>query len=331
MAFLLVDIDGCEIAREDERIVVREGARVLSEHLPHQLECVVAWGRVEITRPAIDMLITRHVPVHLIGSGSRYTACILPPDECSVKRRRAQFAAYDDEARRLSMAKAGTKAELANLRTVVRRWGLHRPQRTIRECAGQVGELADMLEDATTLDEVRGIEGMAWRHAYRVLGEILPSELQFDGRKRRPAPDPVNAVLGLFGVITANAASCALRSAGLDAGLGFLHGHSRGGPALALDLADVYRPMLALAPAVTLFTKRVIGPGDFEGVGRSAMLSRNGMRKAMRSYAKACRREVRRRGAASGCGYLSHMNKDAGSLAAAVLDEKREWRPLEVR
>lgn len=331
MPFLLVDTDGFQVARDAERIVVREGSVTVAEYLPREIDCVIESGRVEMTRAAMDMLASRGVAVHLVGHNGRYQGCIMPAHARSARRCRAQYQLESDPGRRLALATVATEAELQNLRVVIRRWGAHRRSEALEASRQRVGELARMLADVTTSEEMRGIEGNAWRACFAVVADILPASLGFSARRRRPAPDPLNAVLGLFGTITVNTAATALRCAGLDPGVGYLHGSARGGPALAADICDIYRPSLCLAPAVTLFSKRILTPSDFIGLGYSATLTRDGMRKALGVYARTCRREVTRSGQRQPHDYLWHLYHDAETLARALTNPNHDWRPLRVR
>lgn len=292
---------------------------------------MIAVGRVEMTRAAMEMLASRHVPVHLVNRYGRYQACIVPGERDSTSRRRAQYGLDADGQRCVALARTATASELQNLRVVVRRWRMHRDCEALVLGEQRVRELYSMLGDAVTIDEIRGIEGRAWRSCYGVLAEILPPNIGFSTRRRRPAPDPLNSLLGLFGTIAVNTASSALRSVGLDPGVGYMHGRARGGPALAADVCDIYRPILCLAPAVALFTKRVLRPCDFVGLGYSATLTRDGMRKALGAYARTCRREVTRPGQRRSHDYLWHLHEDAEMLARAITDPERDWQPLRVK
>jgi len=277
------------------------------------------------------MLLSREVPLHLIGSGGRYRGCLQPPLAASVPRRVAQYELMLAEHHRVRFARAATRVQLRNLSAVLANWSSRRDSDELREAVAEIRRLQQFVTDTTTLFELRGIEGSAWRESYGALARVLPPELGFSARLRRPPPDPANAVLGLLGVMTVNAAASLLRTAGLDPALGFDHGHARGGEALAMDLADIYRPQLCLATTAKLFTKRMLAEKHFEGLGYSATLTRSGMRIVMGAYAEACRREVCRRGDRTRHDYLYQLRADARGLAHCVLHPDATWEPLEVR
>ena len=59
----------------------------------------------------------------------------------------------------------------------------------------QLDAAAQAVPRASTLDEVRGIEGAASAAWFRLLGELLRPPWQFPQRTRRPPTDPVNALV----------------------------------------------------------------------------------------------------------------------------------------
>ncbi len=328
--FVLVDEDGAQVAVSKGRLVVKNGSAIEAEYLKHDVEGVIAFGHVEVTRAALDLLLKKNAPVHLLSSRGRYLGCLMPQEQGLPLARVNQYRAFAYEAGKVPLARAATRAQLANLHAVVRRWGLRRDDEEVAVAATKIAELRSMVPDATTLDELRGLEGRAWKLAYRALGVVLEPYAEFSTRQRRPAPDPPNALLSLFGSLTAGHAASMLRAVGLDPAVGFNHGNSRGGPALALDLTDIYRPMLCLAPTAALLTKRVVGDRDFWPHKGQALLTREGIRRVLRLYGAVCKREVTGRDGARTT-YLEHMARDAAALAHALRTPGTEWQPLEVR
>jgi CRISPR-associated exonuclease Cas4/CRISPR-associated protein Cas1 len=72
----------------------------------------------------------------------------------------------------------------------------------------------------------------------------LPA-FQFARRNRRPPADPVNACLSLAYSVLTRTFTAALATAGLDPWKGLYHVERPGRPALALDLIEPFRPVLA--------------------------------------------------------------------------------------
>ena len=101
-----------------------------------------------------------------------------------------------------------------------------------------------MLPDAGTADEVMGLEGAAAAAYFPALGALLPEGLQFGHRTRQPPLDIANAALSFLYTVLLGECVTALYAAGLEPGIGVLHGDDERRPSLALDLMEELRPMV---------------------------------------------------------------------------------------
>lgn len=109
--------------------------------------------------------------------------------------------------------------------------------------AQRLDKMADALDTADTLEEILGHEGAATREYFQSLRRLADPTFGFEGRQRRPPPDPINAVLSYGYTLLTHEAFAALEAAGLDPMVGFLHRHRHGRPALTLDLMEEFWPM----------------------------------------------------------------------------------------
>ncbi len=73
----------------------------------------------------------------------------------------------------------------------------------------------------------------------------------FAGRNRRPPRDPVNALLSLAYSMLAKDLTVACYAVGFDPYVGFYHQPRFGRPALALDLMEPFRPLIADSAVLT--------------------------------------------------------------------------------
>jgi CRISP-associated protein Cas1 len=120
-----------------------------------------------------------------------------------------------------------------------------------REHADQVGEAIGsmhrtllLLPDASSPDEVMGLEGAAAAAYFPALSDLLPEELQFGARSRQPPLDVANSALSLLYTVLLGECVTALHAAGLEPGIGILHGDDERRPSLGLDLLEELRPMV---------------------------------------------------------------------------------------
>ncbi len=121
--------------------------------------------------------------------------------------------------------------------------------------AGSIRNLA-VAED---LDVVRGIEGDAAKVYFSALSNLVRRNIRehftMEGRTRRPPRDRFNALLSFLYSMVMNDCRSAIESVGLDPQLGFLHAVRPGRAALALDLMEEFRAILADRLALTLVNR----------------------------------------------------------------------------
>lgn len=163
----------------------------------------------------------------------------------NIELRAEQFAAARDESRRLSIARPLVAAKIHNARVLLRRNG----QAEDRDLE-ILRSFSEAALRADTLEELLGVEGSAARLYWSRFSTMLKGEeprRQFDmgGRNRRPPRDPINALLSLAYALLTKDWVAALIGVGMDPLMGFYHRTRYGKPALALDMMEPFRPVIA--------------------------------------------------------------------------------------
>ena len=115
---------------------------------------------------------------------------------------------------------------------------------------------------------------------------MLKSEISafdFRTRNRRPPKDPVNAVLSFLYSMLMRQAMVSTLMVGFDPYMGFYHQPKYGRPALALDLAEEFRPLIADSAALTLFNNAELKENDFIRRGGAVSLTQEGRKAVIQS------------------------------------------------
>src|SRR4051794_875944 len=99
------------------------------------------------------------------------------------------------------------------------------------------------------------------------------------GRNRRPPRDPINALLSFAYSLLTKDVTLALTAAGLDPMLGFYHQPRFGRPALALDVMEELRPILADSVVLNVLNTAVITDADFTFHGGACALTAPGRKR----------------------------------------------------
>lgn len=120
----------------------------------------------------------------------------------------------------------------------------------------------------------------------------LRAERGYGGR-RRPPPDPINAVLSFGYSMLVHECTAACRVASLEPTLGALHATRPGRPALALDLMEPFQPLIADSVAVSAFNRGELTEGHFLDTAAGCALTDSGRKGFCSAYGRRMDTEVR--------------------------------------
>lgn len=268
--------DQLEVRRPDETV---QGIRLLATS---QLS---VFGNVQVTAAALRELCAREIPICHFTYGGWFSGITRGLGGKNVELRLAQFRAATDSERSLDFARRIVAGKILNCRTLLRRNSPDVPSSTL----GDLQVLAQRADRAESLESLLGIEGAAARSYFGEFGGMLKpvgGEFPFDfnGRNRRPPRDPVNALLSFLYALLVKDLTLTTFAIGFDPFLGFYHQPRYGRPALALDLVEEFRPLIADSVAITLVNNGEIREQDFISRAGAVSLTTEGRRTVIAAY-----------------------------------------------
>jgi CRISPR-associated protein Cas1 len=286
---LYVQAGGTRVGKSGDELTVepRGGERQMVRL--GQTSQVALFGQVQMSTQAIQAALGRAIPITYFTSGGWFYGMTSGLSHKNVELRRLQFRAAEDAALSLALAKRFVIAKIANARTLLRRNGDEGvPVQTI----DMMRALIDDAADCSAAGSLLGIEGTAARVYFQSFSRMLKradhegSGLAFDfaGRNRRPAKDPVNALLSLAYSLLAKELTVVTQAVGFDPFLGFYHRPRYGRPALALDLMEEFRPIVADSIVLTAINTGVVQPDDFVNRAGAVSLKEQGRTRFLRLY-----------------------------------------------
>lgn len=265
---LTLDKFGQFIGKTSERITVREKGDLVQEVPFFQVEQILVVGNgISFSSDLINECAERGIPITFLTSTGKPLARLASPDLVgTVATRREQLLAYSDR-RSVLLAKLFIEGKIRNQMSTLKYFARHRKEAN-REVYEKICQGNDKLEsllkecdslDGAKIDEVRelllSIEGRAASVYWEIVGEIFPAELNFTGRERRGATDPVNSALNYgYGILYSQIWN-AVVLAGLDPFAGFLHADRPGKPSLVLDLIEEFRSFVVDRTVISYFSK----------------------------------------------------------------------------
>lgn len=295
MATLYVTEQGARVEKEYHKLVVTKDDETLVAVPAIKVTSVVLVGNVGVTTPAITFLLDNGIDLVYLTSQGKLRGRLVGAAPLNIALRRAQYKKTEDGAFALGVSRAIVEGKLANYRVLAQRWGRQRKSEPFRIAAEALAQYAGAVDEAADLAVLRGVEGAGSKGYFEALRAALRGEWTFEKRARRPPPDPVNALLSLGYTLLGENILSALTIVGLDPYAGFFHVDAYGRPALALDLVEEFRGVIADLVALMLMNKRVLDKNDFrEGDAErgGVYLSERGLRKYLHYYSVRLQTEV---------------------------------------
>jgi CRISPR-associated protein Cas1 len=269
----------------NRRLQVEVEGEVLSSQPLAQVSQVVLFGNVGLTTPAIDALLAQNCEVVFLTQRGDYRGRLVGEVTPHVQLRRAQYAQTGEAGFALEMAKGFVAAKLGHLRVLLLRHNRERMDAEIASAAAQIQEAEEAIPRKTLLSGLLGLEGSASAAYFRGLRRLFDEEWCFEDRNRRPPRDPVNVLLSFGYTLLVQVTAGAVQAVGLDPYVGFLHEVAYNRPALALDLAEEFRPVV---DGVVLWCCRggQVSPQDFSPgpAERPILLGAEGQRRFLKAY-----------------------------------------------
>ena len=279
---LIVQKAGAQIGARGENIEVRFKGEKLASMALHQLTQVYIYGAVQITAQTTQRFLEHDIPVAYFSAAGRFLGMLQGLGTSGTDARRAQYRLFDRLDIRLELSRETVRAKINNQRVMLMRNG-----QTEKAEIDEMKCLRDRTAKADSLDMLRGLEGNAAAIYFRNFASMLkPKGYDFDftGRNRRPPRDPVNALLSMGYSMLAKELAGVCHSVGLDPFIGFFHQPRYGRPALALDLMEEFRPLIADSVAISLLNRHELDEKDFVFSSKGVFLKQEGRRAFWEAY-----------------------------------------------
>lgn len=302
---LYLTTQGTHVSIRSDVLLVKEEKSLLGEFRLKDISHIALFGNIQITTQSVQSLCEAEKPLAYFSTGGWFYGLTRGHGLKNVFTRIEQFRTARLPHRCLALAQSFVHGKIRNHRTQLMRNHICLPDGVAPKLKRAA---ADALE-ASSLEQLLGIEGAAAALYFQNFSGMikvsaveenddlpglesdvpLPKpdvEFTFDftKRSRRPPADPVNALLSLAYSVLAKDCTLALLAVGFDPYVGFYHQPRHGRPALALDLMEEFRPLIAESAVLTALNNRMLNAGHFVKAGDAVNLTPQGRKAFFMAY-----------------------------------------------
>lgn len=284
---LYVGLQGSRVRIESGRMIVEssDDTEILDVPTGHVTR-VVCFGSVGFSAGARSWAFANDVDVVFASRRGSYQGSLVGSrGRTRIDRVRQQLDLTRSPAA-LTICRAIVEAKVTKQVVVLQRFARREHAEVAAEAVAAIQNTMRLLPEATTPSEVMGLEGAAAAAYFPALGALLPPDLQFVTRSRQPPLDVANSALSFLYTVLLGECVTALYAAGLDPGIGILHGDDERRPSLALDLVEELRPMVVDQVVVEAARQRRLTPAHArtEDGRAGVLLTRAGREAVLDAY-----------------------------------------------
>ncbi len=287
-----------KVAKDGDCIEITVGEEDVARARLADTSQLVLMGNVYVTTPTLHELMRREIPVSWHSFGGWFLGHTIGIGHKNVELRTAQYRASFDDCVCLSLARGWVNAKIRNCRTLMRRnW--RGDEKELGRAQNELKRLAAGAERAEDLQTLLGVEGSAAASYFGRFSGMIKTEEETPGfgfdfrrRNRRPPADPVNSMLSFAYALLVRQWLVALTAVGFDPYRGFYHQPRYGRPALALDMMEPFRPLLADSSVLLAINNGEVRATDFVKAGDRVNLTSEGRKRFIGSFERRLEQEV---------------------------------------
>lgn len=332
---LYVTTQGAWVGVSSGRIEISKDRQKLSSVRLLDVSQICLYGNAQISSQALRAAFRESIPVCFFSYGGWFQGLAegLPSKHVELRRQQALASVRGD----VRSAAAMVEGKIRNCRTLLRR-NTRTDGADIEGTLAGLADLARRTQECVTTGELLGIEGTAARLYFEHFTGMLRPDARATfaaagplERTRRPPQDPLNCLLSYSYSLLSKDLTATCYSVGLDPYIGLYHRPRFGRPALALDLMEEFRPLIAESVALNAVNNGEVSLSDFQQHGIGVALTDSGRRAVLRAYERRLSSEVRHPKFGYTISYRRTLEVQVRLLAAYLLGEISAYEAFRTR
>lgn len=275
------------LSRKDNTLkflpVDEDGKEGIPKYIPVEgVSDLFCFGSLDANSALYNFLGKSGISVHFFDYYEHYTGSFFPKEYLLAGRMQiSQTKHYLEGKKRMVIARKFVSGAAFNMIKTLRYY-LNR-DKDVSASIDNIECLALQIENARAVDELMGIEGNI-RQSYYQAFDIIVNDFQMEGRSKQPPGNELNAMISFGNMMCYSLCLNQLYHTQLNPTISFLHEPGFRRFSLALDLAEIFKPVLVDRIIFRLLNKKEIQGKDFDNNLNNCMLKESGRKVYVRAW-----------------------------------------------
>lgn len=284
------------------------------------------FGQNTINSKLITFLSKHNIVVHFYNYYDFYTASLVPKRaKISGKLTVNQCGYYTDPVKRLSIAKKFVYAAGHNIYRNMRYYNGR--GKDLKNQMSEVASLIKKIEGAEKITSLMGLEGNIHKVYYSAWNVIIDQDIDFDKRVKRPPDNMINTLISYLNSLVYTTVLGEIHKTQLDPTISYLHEPGTSRYSLSLDLAEIFKPLIADRLIFSLLNRNQIQEKHFTNTLNYLYLEEAGSKIILSEYDKSLQRTIKHKELGKNVSYRYLIRLECYKLIKHLFDEK-EYEPF---
>lgn len=320
------------LSRKDNTLkftpVDESGAEGQPKYIPiESVSDLYVFGSLDANSALYNFLGKEHISVHFFDYYEHYSGSFHPKEYLLAGKVLVnQVNHYQQRDCRLAIARKLVEGAAFNMLKNLRYY--HKRERDVESHIRTIEEFTIQSQNANAIDELMGIEGNI-RQVYYDAFDLILNDFQMGTRTRQPPQNEVNTLISFGNMMCYSLCLSQLYHTQLNPTISFLHEPGTRRYSLALDLAEIFKPILVDRTIFRVLNKKEVQASDFSTELNRCILKESGKRAFVKAWEERLNETIQHRILKKHVSYKHLVKLECYKLSKHILGME-EYKPFKI-